>query len=340
MQTTCNFFGIACRVAAFSFLLAGTASLANAQQASSIAPAATTPFFLAASSAPDYAASYFGTSSSSSSSSSDAAAEENLNMAAPDSAQPPPRRRYGQPNYSDSHNNPDGSPKWTFLGGFGLTLPIGNTHFYDTPAWGLQVGGGRNFNKTLGVMLQFDYDHFGLQGATLANQEYVYNYYCTTSLQNQGLCSPISNLDGSSHVWSFTIDPTFNIPTDGAVGAYFVVGGGFYHNVTDFTQAGVAEYCDPFYGCYEYTANQTIDHYISNAFGVNAGLGATYKFSRFSNQRFYVEARYVVVLNNHYTGITASNVGTSFGQNYNGSDFYPANSNRTTYIPVKFGIRF
>ena len=29
------------------------------------------------------------------------------------------------------------------------------------------------------------------------------------------------------------------------------------------------------------------------------GFGLTYKFSKFSNERFYVEARYVLVLNQH-----------------------------------------
>ena len=72
-----------------------------------------------------------------------------LNFDSLDSSQPPPRRRYGRPNYSDSHSNPDGSPKYTFIVGGGVSLPVGITHKYDTESWGLQVGGGRNFNKTV-----------------------------------------------------------------------------------------------------------------------------------------------------------------------------------------------
>jgi hypothetical protein len=340
MHTNRNFFGLACRVAAFSFLMAGTASLMHAQQATSAEPAAKAPLFMASSAVPDFTSAATSNYSSSSSSSSDAVAEDRFSSATLDSSQPPPRRRYGRPNYSDSHNNADGSSKFAFMAGAGMAVPIGNTHVYETPSWGLQVGGGRNFNKTVGVMLQFDYDHFGLQGATLANQEYVYNYYCTAAQQQAGNCSLITGLDGNNHVWSFSLNPTFTLPTEGSLGAYAVAGVGFYHKVTNFTLPSTGTYCDYFYGCYQYTANQVIDHYTSNAPGFSGGFGLTYKFSHFSNERFYVEARYVVVLNQHYTGITASNVGTAFGQSYTGFNDYPQNTNRTTYIPINFGIRF
>ena len=347
MQTNCKkFFPIARRVAVFSFLMAGSAMLMQAQQTPSVAPAAKAPVFLAALAAPDYAASYFGSSSSSSSSSSDALAAEDsldsLGSAAPEGLQPPPRRRYGQPSYAGRNTNPDGSSKWTFLGGGGLTLPVGITHKYETPSWGFQVGGGRDWSKTFGVILQFDYDHFGLQGATLANEQYVYNYYCTAAAQGANLCTIITNLDGNNHVWSFSINPTFTFPTQGTVGVYAVVGVGFYHKVTNFTVAGTGYYYDPYYGSYiPYTANEVIDHYTNNAPGFSPGIGLTWKVSKFSNQHFYVEARYVVVLNQRSNGgITPANVGTSYGANYTGYNYYPQNGNRTTYVPIKFGIRF
>jgi hypothetical protein len=339
MNTNRSFFGIACRVAAFSFLMAGTASLIEAQQSSSVVPAPRAPLFLASESTP---LDLTGTSSSSSSS-SDATpsyAKLDLDSAALGSSQPPPRRTYGRPNYSGGNTNPDGSAKYFGLGGFGLAMPIGNTHKYETLSWGFQAGVGRNFNKTLGVALQFDYDHFGLQGATLNNEDYIYNY-CTIAEYSDGLCTPegpassgnAAQIDGNNHVWSFTLNPTFTIPTEGSLGAYVVVGGGYYHKVTNFTTP--TEECDYYYGCGVY--NETFDHYTSNAFGVNGGFGLTYKFSRFSNERFYVEARYVLMLNSQRTGVTTANVATS---PLNATDYYPANSDRTTYIPIKVGIRF
>jgi hypothetical protein len=268
-----------------------------------------------------------------------------FSAAAKDSAQPPPRR-YGRPNYSDSHANPDGSPKFAFMAGGGAALPVGNTKYYETPSYDFQVGAGRNFSKAVGLLLQFDYDHFGLQGATLANQTYVYNY-CTPSDITAGYCTtvgpgnfanvPTGQLDGSNHVWSFTLNPTFTLPTEGSMGAYVVVGGGFYHKVTDFTLPGTGTYCDPYYGCYQYTANQVVDHYTSNAGGVNGGLGLTYKFSKFSNERLYMEARYVVVFDTQRPGVNPRNVA---GSSASATNFYPANSNRTTYVPITVGIRF
>jgi len=331
-----SLFGIVCRAAAFSFLIAGTTALAHAQQASSVASAMNAPLLLAAESSPASLASAYSSSSSSDvAAASDAMAGFNLLG----SSQPPPRRRYGRPNYASGNSNADGSEKYTFLAGAGLSGPIGNTHKYETPSYGFQFGFGRNFNKVEGVIFQFDYDHFGLQGATLANEEYVYNYYCTTAQQNAGYCTLITNLDGSNHVWSFTLNPTFSIPTSGSLGAYAVVGAGFYHKVTNFTEPSTGYYYDPYYGYIPYSANQVIDHYSSNAVGVNGGFGVTYKFSKFSNERFYMEARYVYVANSQRIGVTAANVGI-FGATYNGYNYYPANSNRTTFIPVNFGIRF
>jgi hypothetical protein len=349
MQTNRSFLGSVCRFTALSFLAAGTASLLQAQQPSSAPATLNTPFLLASDSAPASLTSGLGlaSSSSSSSASADSGVDSNgqfmLKSAAMDlsSSQPPPRR-YGRPNYSDSHSNADGSSKYFFLGGIGLTLPIGDTHFYETPSWGFQFGGGRNFNKNLGVGLQFDYDHFGLQGATIANQEYIYNY-CTAADVAAGYCFPagpgqaavVSSLDGNNHVWSFTLNPTYTLSTEGSLGAYLVVGAGFYHKVTNFTTPETEEEC--YYFCEEVEANANIDHYSSNAFGVSPGFGLTYKFSHFSNERFYMEARYVLMLNSQRTGVTAANVA---GSPLSATNFYPANSNRTTYIPIKFGIRF
>jgi hypothetical protein len=319
-----SLFGIACRAAAFSFLMAGTALLA---QTTSAASAVKAPVLLASESA----SADLSTASSSSSSSTEADSEARFNLLG--ATQPPPRRRYGRPNYSSGNTNKDGSEKYTFMGGVGLAAPAGNTHKYETPSYGFQFGGGRNFNKVAGLLLQFDYDHFGLQGKTLANQEYLYNYGCT------GSCTPITDLDGNNHVWSFTLNPTFTLPTEGSFGAYAVVGGGFYHKVTNFTVPTMGEYCDYYYGCYEYSANQNIDHYTSNAGGVNGGIGLTYKFSKFSHERFYVEARYVLLLNQQRYGITSAS-STATLNAYSGWNYYPQNSDRTTYIPVKFGIRF
>jgi Outer membrane protein beta-barrel domain len=243
--------------------------------------------------------------------------------------QPPPRRRYGRPNYNDSRTNADGSPKYDFFGGGGFGLSTGGTHNYLSAAgWGLQVGGGRNFNKKIAINLQFDYDHFGFQTATLNNLLAIYSSLGATD----GNGNPISELGGTSHVWSFSLDPKYTFFEGDKYGVYGVIGVGFYHKTANFTTPGIAEYCDPFYGCIQYQANETLDKYTSNAPGFNAGIGMTYKFSRFASQRFYAEARYVFV-DNSAKPFDISGEAAYFNA-------FPQNSAKTTYIPVKFGIRF
>jgi len=242
------------------------------------------------------------------------------------------RRRYGRPRYRGGNTNPDGSSKWIFYGGGGLSQPTGNTWKYFTPSWGLQIGGGRQFSAHFAVPVEFDYDHFGLTGQTLRNQSTLYF----------GDPNPADNgLDANAHTWSFSIDPTytlFNGVTGDGFGLYVVGDVGFYHKVTNFTIPQEEEYCDPYYGiCEPIEVQGTFDHYTSNAPGFGGGFGITYKFSHFSNERLYGEARYVFVANSQRQGFTAANENTT---TYNGWNFFPANSNRTTYLPIKFGIRF
>lgn len=242
--------------------------------------------------------------------------------------QPPPRRRYSRPNYNDSRTNHDGSAKYSFFAGGGFGLPVGGTHSYLTTGWGLQFGGGRNFNKRFGVALQFDYDHFGFQTATLNNQLAIYNSLGATDQDG----NPLSQLGGNSHVWSFTLDPRYTFYDSDKYGAYVVGGFGFYHKTATFTVPSIEQFFDPFFGPIAFEADQPIDSYTSNAPGINGGVGVTYKFSRFASARFYAEARYVYIFNQSRPFDISGNTPyfNAFSQN----------SAETSYIPVKFGIRF
>jgi len=246
---------------------------------------------------------------------------DSLNFKTDDAMQPPPRRRYGRPNYSDRMHNADGSSKITILAGAGFTNPVGDTTDNLKISWKAQVGVGYNFNKKLGIVLQFDWDQFGLPGSVITSQAAVYNNYF------QGTAD-LTGLDGNTHVWSFTLNPTYNFHQGDTYGAYAVIGGGFYHKVTQFTLPSSEEFCDQFGFCSEFTANQTFDQYTSNSAGINGGIGMTYKFSRFASQRFYAEARVVHTFNEARPFNAAA------------SNLYPANSNTGTYVPVTVGIRF
>jgi len=243
--------------------------------------------------------------------------------------QPPPRRYGRRPVYADSHHNADGSNKYGFLVGGGFTVPTGGTHDYLKTNYDFQVGGIRNFNKKFGVALQFDWHNFGIQTNTLNDQINLYNSF------DAGLAT----LSGSSHVWSFTLDPTYTFAQGDKYGAYVVGGVGFYHKVTTFTTPETEE-IDTFYGPIEYEANEPIDDYTSNAVGFNGGIGMTYKPSRFGDVKFYAEARYVFVDNSPRSGYTYFDEQNGLNSTYTGTNFFPQNSDKTTYIPVTFGIRF
>jgi hypothetical protein len=263
-----------------------------------------------------------------------------VNFLAPAGASPamqPPPRRYGRrPIYADSSHNADGSNKYTFFGGAGFTLPTGGTHNYLSPSYNFQVGGGRNLNKKLAAVVQFDWANFGFSDSA---KTYLLGEYA-------GLCgdnctgTPVTEVGGSTHDWSFTLGPMYTFAQNDKEGAYVVGGVGFYHKVANITTPGVSEYCDPYYGCEEYEANETIDKYTSNSVGFNGGFGFTYKPSRFGNEKFYAEARYVYTANQlkpFYDGSTGTTNPTSNANYFNA---FPQNSAKTTYIPITFGVRF
>jgi hypothetical protein len=260
---------------------------------------------------------------------SEMAAAESFNLSGSEDMQPPPRRRYGRhPTYSDSTHNADGSNKYTFVVGGGFTLPVGGTHSYLTTSYAFQGGVGRNFNKNFGVIAQFDWANFGVQTHTLNDLLAIYN----------SLGAGLTQLNGSSHIWSFSLNPIYHFAEGEKTGAYVVGGTGFYHKTANFSIPSVGLVCDVFGNCFAVQANQSIDKYTSNAFGLNAGLGATYKFSRFADERFFVEVRYVYTFNSRRaeTGTTPANTppgSTAFNA-------FPQNSDPTSFIPVIFGIRF
>jgi len=311
------------RIAAVTLLAAADTPGLQAQQSAGTAPSLP-PISLKSSlaapldlSAPD------DLSYSSSTGSAEMVNAETFTLSSAD--QPPPRRRYGRPNYNDSHTNSDGSAKYTFLIGGGFTLPVGDSHKYLAPSYNIQAGAGRNFNKTYGVQVEFDWANFGFQTATLNNQLAIYN--------GPFFLYGIPQLGGNSHVWSFTLDPIMNFYTSDTWGAYVIGGGGFYHKTANFTTPVIATGCYPDGYCFQYQANQTIDKYTSNAFGVNGGLGLTYKFSRFAGERFYLEGRYVYSFNSQRP--------FDYGDvNFNHVNVFPQNSHKTSFIPITFGIRF
>lgn len=193
--------------------------------------------------------------------------------------------------------------------GGGFAAPIGNdTHGYNTWGYNLRVGGGWNFNKRLGALVEFSFIRTKVPGITLS--------YLSQSYK-------ISPLYGNINNWSFTIDPIFYQPITHSVGVYVTGGGGFYRKVTNFSTPVPFIGCDYYYGCYASSVPVTVAHSSSNQGGMDAGFGVYWKaFGEQSNAKLYMEARYVWI------------------DSPNSSQSDPYGSGTEGLIPVTFGVRF
>ena len=352
MSTSFQLYPVMRRSLVLAVFAGAGLAVAGAQTTSSAAAgtSAAQPVSFQAAAVPSFASTSAPAFSSSLSSSADgydpaqtanqqlASVEKTFAMPGAEGMQYGQRRRYGAPRYRGGNTNADGSEKYTGYVGGGFAAPASSNFNYATTSWGFEVGAGRNFNKHFGTNIEFDYDHFGMTSATLQNQETLYN----DITQSYDPAAPgdgnvVAGLDGNSHIWSFSLDPVYNVRSGEGLGAYITGGAGFYHKVANFTVPAEGEYCDYIYGCYTYVANQVIDHYTSNAFGVNAGFGVTYKFSRFANERLFGEVKYVYTFNANRPGVTLATLNNT---NVGLANDFPQNSLHTGYLPVKFGIRF
>ncbi|MGA7156101.1 MAG: hypothetical protein WBY53_04605 [Acidobacteriaceae bacterium] len=236
-------------------------------------------------------------------------------------------RGYERPRYRQDFTNSDGSMRYIAYIGGGATVPLANASKYLTPNFDVQAGVGYRMNRHFALPVEFDWDQFGFTKQTLDNQIGIYDYLFGTNAVNRVL-------DGNSHIWSFSLEPTYSMHQGDRWGTYVKAGVGFYHKVANFTLPARGGY-----GCYYDYCTYNLDHYTSNAPGYNAGFGVTYKFSPDTHARLYAEARYVFVDNQQRYGITNTSASLATVGDTT-TNFYPANSNRTEYIPVTVGIRF
>ncbi|MGC9198141.1 MAG: hypothetical protein ACP5E5_04285 [Acidobacteriaceae bacterium] len=222
-----------------------------------------------------------------------------------------------RPTYRGANSNEDGSLKFILYGGMGATVPMSSTSHDLIPSFSIQGGLGPRFGRHFALPVEFDWDEFGFTKTTLDNQIAIYDsVFGNDSVKNL--------LNGNSHIWSFSLQPTFTFHAGDIWTAYATLGGGFYHKVANFTL--------PDGPCYFYCATFNLDHYTSNAPGADAGLGMTFG-------RLYLEARYVYIDNKPRTGIVNTPASLATITNTT-TDFYPANSNRTQYVPVTVGFRW
>lgn len=214
------------------------------------------------------------------------------------------------PQYGQGNRYPDYTSKWSHLAfeaGAGPTAPIGNDVRDGADTWGynITVGGGWNFTKRIGALLEYQFDKQKIPGSTLS---------AIAIANDTGV--PIG---GNINTWSLTIDPILYQPFTKSYGGYITGGGGFYRKVTNFTEA--VEACDYFGFCA--AVPETVAHSSSNQGGLNFGVGFYWKaFGEDSNTKLYAETRYI------WVDSPVASVSDPFGEGTEG------------LIPVTLGIRF
>lgn len=221
-------------------------------------------------------------------------------------AAPQPAAQDDNGNYSGWHPH-DLMHRLTLEAGGGFNAPAGDKQYIT---WGGQflIGGGININHHLAAMIEYQFIDDKIPGAIIAEAG------------AQG---------GHDHIWSFTIDPEYDLFPKASNDVYLVGGGGFYRKVTDFTDVEPQEFCQ-FYYCGIGYAPQTVGHFSSNQGGFNIGGGYQHRFGGMygmSRTRLFAEVRYLDVLS---PAVTTSPNG--LGTTSVGAD--------TKVIPVTVGVRW
>jgi hypothetical protein len=199
--------------------------------------------------------------------------------------------RYGQPGFHHI----------AVEAGAGFGVSLANTGKTQTNGYNIKLGGGWNFNRNFGVLLEYEFNRNGIP---------------------QSVLSAVGAPDGHVHLWGFGLDPIVYYKTTGKVGGYVTGGAGFTRKVTSFTATVPTGqyYCD-FYGyCYPDYATIDLGHFSSNQLGLNIGTGLTHNIGD-GGAKVYAEARYL------WVNSPASTEG------------HPG-SGTVSMIPVTFGIRF
>ena len=199
-----------------------------------------------------------------------------------------------------------------------LTYEVGGGFNAPTSDSSPYIGWGYNF--TVGAGYRVD-QHFSMNLA----------YQFIHSKLPDSIVAEAGATGGYDTLWSFTVDPMYEVNPKSSIIFYGVGGGGFYRKVTNFTDPQQGYYCDYFGYCYGVTQNQVVGHFSSNQGGWNIGGGIEHRFAGWNGDgrmKFFAEARYLDVLSPAVIGATPNGLGVTTV----GAD--------TKIIPVTFGLRW
>jgi len=184
---------------------------------------------------------------------------------------------------------------FTFNVGGGFTTATQNTSNFLDNGGNVQAGAGLNVNRWLGLNGTFTFNGLGVTRSAL---------------------NTAGTPDGTSRIYTFTVDPKIRFPLGNGNAFYVTGGGGWMRRTVDFTQPTVAStvFFDPFWGYYPgyVTGNQVIGTTSQDAGVWDVGAGFNFAMPK-THWKMYLEARY-------YDGMTYSH--------------------HTTVVPITFGFRW
>jgi hypothetical protein len=173
---------------------------------------------------------------------------------------------------------PKAYKNWNYYAGGGGSLTNGTTTQFARGGGVVSGGVERNYSQYFGFRLDAQWDNLPLRSSALE------------AAQAPG---------ATSHVYSATLDPIFNIPVTKEWGGYLLIGPAFYHRSgkLDSSTAVPGAPCDTFFrwwgSCYNgnIPLNSDFLHASQNEWGENFGGGITRRI----NARFelYGEFRYL-----------------------------------------------
>jgi hypothetical protein len=177
--------------------------------------------------------------------------------------------------------------------------------------WGgnFNLGGGLNFNKYVGALIEYQFIQDKLPGSLIAQAQATGGY---------------------ARIWSFGIDPVINLMPKARNGVYVTGGYGFYRKVTSFTDPQEVCFIDFVEECG--VQNEVVGHFSSNQGGFNFGAGFEHRLGGMygdSKAKLFAEVRYLDVLTPAVSGENPTGSGTI--------TTIPAD---TKLIPVNVGVRF
>lgn len=190
-----------------------------------------------------------------------------------------------------------------------FSVPLNPVAKFTNFGWGTTVGAGFNFNKYNAIVGEFLWNRLYATPEVLAPVRQALNS---------------ANVNGHANLYALTANYRLEVRGQkmGALGLYFIAGGGVYHRSVSLTQpvpSGTATTCTPAWGWWGFscssgvvTTDVTLASSASTAWGANGGMGFTVKVGE-PRYRIYVEARY------HYAPNARVN---------------------TQIIPITMGIRF